>query len=57
MQKHLNAIKKDSFRINVERNLIKQLRDSIKILSRKEFYFHLNTFKVFRLIKIWAWNF
>jgi hypothetical protein len=54
--KQLNAIKKDSFRINVEKSLIKQLRDSIKILFRKELYFHLNTIKAFRFIKIWAQN-
>jgi hypothetical protein len=36
--KHSNAIKKDSFRINVERRLTKQMRDSIKVLFRKEFY-------------------
>jgi hypothetical protein len=55
--KQSNAIKKDSFRINVERSLIKQLRVSIKVLFRKEFYFHLNTIKAFKLIKIWAQNF
>jgi hypothetical protein len=39
-----------------ERSLIKQLRDSIKVLFRKELYSHLNTTKAFRLIKIWAQN-
>jgi hypothetical protein len=54
--KHPNAIRKDSSRISVERSLTKQLRDSIKVLSRKELYSHLNTTRAFKLIKIWTQN-
>jgi hypothetical protein len=63
--KQLNAIKQDSFHINDESSLIKQLQRINQSFSRKKFYADQstisindsNTTKDFRFIEIWVQNF
>jgi hypothetical protein len=62
--KQSNAIKQDSFHINDERSLIKQLMNQLKFFLEKNFIFDQwaisindsNTIKKLKFIKLWARN-